>query len=998
MGKKFLSILACMLMTASMALAQKQITGTVVDAESGEVLIGVAVRIPNTTTGVLTDVNGRFSITLPAGKNSLNFSYMGMKPATITARDGMKVLMETDTKAMDEVVITGYGTGRKLGSIVGAVSTVSSAKLEKAVTPNFTDALAGQVAGLNVMSSSGDPTVSANIRMRGVNSIESSLEPLYILDGAPISKTVFNTINPADIQSITVLKDAASTAIYGSRAANGVIVITSRKGKFNERANLTVRAQVGFSTPVSDGIKVMNSEQYMQFRDLIGQPLSQNVKDLINNYGITTNWRDEVIQSAPTYTFDAAMSGGSESINYFISLNHHDQQGIIEHSGMHRTTLRTNIEARLNKWFKAGVQANLGTNTYDQNAESNAVADGEGVYLTSPMVFARMAMPYDSPYYYTIDDNSKVIYGDRAQRLPYSNLNTPWFVNSQREQSRKRLTLNVNAFEQINPVQGLTIRAQQAIDGYEYTLSSVYFPYDKIVTPMGSTIPAKTGGSSQDSFTRYTSYTFTHTAEYKHNWGKHGFTALLGQESIFTRSRGFGVYTSGQTDKRMMRLTDATTVAVGDLSDSRYEESFNSFFTTLSYNFAEKYFFDASYRADGSSRFAPGHRWGNFYSFGAMWDIKRENFMKNVKVIDILKLRASYGLVGNASGTGAYGYFGTIGRGSLYNGESSLGVGSPSNNTLTWEKVGSLNVGVTLGLWDRVLLNVDAYRKKTTDMLMEIPYSYTTGFSGGMGNIGAMINKGVDVDINVDIIKNKNIHWSAKGNLNYNKNVITELFGGRNEYVLANYGLKYEVGHSVGEFYSVRFAGVDSRDGKPMWLDKNGNITKVYNEEENSVLTGQNYFSPWSGGFGTTFEWKGLSVTMDFQWAAGKYMTNNDNYFIKNANFGASYNQAVDMLNVWTTPGQVTDIPAYGEQVQFDTHLIENSSFLRMKNLIVQYTLPKKWMADTKTLKNVKVFFVGRNLFTATKFSGYDPEPETNVFIYNYPNTRQFVFGAEVTF
>ena len=372
MGKKILSFLACMLMTTSMALAQKQITGTVVDAESGEPLIGVAVRVPDSSVGVLTDIDGKFSITLPAGKKSLNFSFMGMKPATLTARDGMKVLMETDTKAMGEVIITGYGTGRKLGSVVGAVSTISSAKLEKAVTPNFTDALAGQVSGLSVLSSSGDPTLSAEVRMRGVNSISSSLEPLYILDGAPVNKSVFNTLNPADIQSITVLKDAASTAIYGSRAANGVIVITSRKGKFNERANLTVRAQAGFSTPVSDGIEVMNSEQYMQFRELIGQPLSQNVKDVINNYGISTNWRDEVIQSAPTYTFDAAMSGGSENINYFISLNHHDQQGIIEHSGMHRTTLRSNIEGRLNKWFKAGVQINLGTNTYDQNAEANA--------------------------------------------------------------------------------------------------------------------------------------------------------------------------------------------------------------------------------------------------------------------------------------------------------------------------------------------------------------------------------------------------------------------------------------------------------------------------------------------------------------------------------------------------------------------------------------------------------------------------------------------------
>ena len=994
MGKKFLSILACMLMTASMALAQKQITGTVVDAESGEALIGVAVRVPDTSAGVLTDVDGKFTITLPAGAKNLNFSFMGMKPATLAARDGMKVLMETDTKAMDEVIITGYGTGRKLGSVVGAVATVSSAKLEKAVTPNFTDALAGQVSGLSVLSSSGDPTTSATIRLRGVNSINSSNAPLYILDGAPVTSTVFNTLNPADIQSITVLKDAASTAIYGSRAANGVIVITSRKGKFNERANLTVRAQGGFSSSVSDGLTMMNSDQYIQFRDMIGQPVSQAIKDIVDNYGIDTNWRNEVLNStAPTYTFDAAMSGGGENVNYFISLDHHNQKGNIDQSGMYRTTLRSNIEGRLNKWFKAGLQLNLGTNTYEQNNE----AESDDLYTSNPMLFSRLALPYDSPYYYSIDDDGKIIYGDRAQKLKYSGLTAPWWVNKNREYTSKRLTLNINAFEQINPIQGLTLRAQQAIDGYDYTREGKYFPYEKFTTPMGSTVSASEG-YTREQFSRYTSYTFTHTAEYKHNWGQHGLTALLGQESIYSRSNAFSVYTEGQTDPRQVRLTDGTTVAIGNLTDTRAEESFNSFFTTWSYNFAEKYFFDASYRADGSSRFAPGHRWGHFYSFGGMWDIKKENFMKDVKVIDILKLRASYGLVGNASGAGSYDYYGTIGRGNLYNGQSSLGIGSPSNQTLTWEKVGSLNVGVTLGLWDRVLLNVDAYRKKTTDMLMEIPYSYTTGFGGGMGNIGAMVNKGVDVDVNVDVIKNKDIHWSVKGNFNYNKNEITELFAGRDEYILANTGLKLEVGHPYGEFYSVRYAGVDSRDGKPMWLDKNGNVTKVYNEEENSVFTGQNRYAPWSGGFGTTFEWKGLSITMDFQWAARKYMTNNDNYFLRNANFGTSYNQSVEMLNVWTTPGQVTDIPAYGEHVQFDTHLIENASFLRMKNLIIQYTLPKKWIAATKGIKNAKIFFVGRNLLTATKFSGYDPEPDINLVKFNYPNTRQFVFGAEVTF
>lgn len=866
--------------------------------------------------------------------------------------------------------------------------------MEKAVTPNFTDALAGQVSGLSVLTSSGDPSKSASIRLRGINSINSSSTPLFILDGAPISSTMFNTLNPSDIQNITVLKDAASTAIYGSRAANGVIVITSNKGKLNEKANLVVKGQYGFSTPVSDGLQMMNSQQYIQFRDMIGQPVSQSVKDLVNNYGISTNWRDEVLSNnAPTYTVDAALTGGSENINYYLSFNHHSQEGLIEQSKMHREALRANVEARLNRWFKAGVQANLGTNSYQQNNE----AEASDLYTSNPMIFSRLALPYDAPNYYSFDEEGNIIWGNRADKLKYSGLSHPSFVNENRSYKKNNLTLMLNAFEQLNPIEGLTIRAQQAMDGYDYTTDNRYIPYEAFTTPMGSSVAASEGYVS-NSFQRYASYTFTHTIEYRKKVKGHNFSALLGQESIFSRSRSFGVFTEGQTDPRQLRLTDGTSIAIGNLSDSRAEESFNSFFATFAYDFDGKYFLDASYRADGSSKFAPGHRWGHFYSVGGMWDLKKENFLKDVDWLDVLQARATYGLVGNSTGAGSYDYYGLFGTGSMYNGQSSMGISNPSNSTLTWEKVGSFNAGVSFGFLDRVVLNVDAYRRKTTDMLMEIPFSYTTGFGGGMGNIGAMVNKGFDADVNVKILKSNDFDWTFKANVNYNKNEITELFAGRDEYIIANTGMKLEVGKPYGEFYMVEFAGVDPRDGKPMWYDIDGNLTKVYNEERDSKFTGKQRFAPWSGGFGTSFSWKGLSITADFAWQAGKYMTNNDNYFLKNANQGTAFNQAVDMLNIWTKPGDITDIPKYGEQVQFDTHLLEDASFLRMKNLIVQYSFPEKWMKATKGIQNAKVFFVGRNLFTATKFSGYDPEPDINLVKFNYPNTRQFVFGMELTF
>ena len=992
MKRKLTLMLLCMVATIS-AWAQSAITGTVVSSTDSEPVIGASVKVKGATQGTVTDVNGKFTINVQQGK-TLVISYIGMQTAEVAAKNNMVVNLVADDTQLDEVVVLGYGTQKKIGSVVGAVSTVSSAKLEVAVTPNFTDALAGQVAGLSVLSSSGDPTASANIRLRGVNSINSSNEPLYILDGAPVSSSVFNTLNPADIQNITVLKDAASTAIYGSRAANGVIVITSRKGRFNERANITLRAQYGVSSAVSDGIEMMNSEQYIKFRDLIGQPVSDDIRNLVSKYGISTNWRDEVLDSsAPTYTLDATMTGGGEMSTYYLSFNHHNQEGIIDQSGMHRETLRANIDAKLNNYFKVGFQANLGSNTYETNNEASA----DDLYLTNPMIFARMAMPYDSPYYYKIDDSGKLTWGDRSDMLYYSNMQTPWFTNNNREVNRQRITMNLNVYQQLTPIKGLTLRAQQAIDAYETRLSNIGYPYEAFKTPMGSAI-GKRDGWAQESFTRYTSYTFTHTAEYKLNLDKHFFNVLLGEESIFSKSRSFGVLASGQTDVRQLRLTDATTVSIDNLSDSRAEEAFNSLFGTLSYNFSEKYFIDFTMRADGSSRFAPDHRWGKFYSVGAMWDAKQENFLKNVSWLDMAKFRVSYGTTGNASGTGSYGYLGLFGAGSNYNGQASIGIAQPSNSTLTWETVAALNIGTTLRFVDLVTLNFDFYQKKTSDMLMEIPYSYTTGFGGGIGNIGAMKNTGFDAEVVVDILKTKDINWTFKANVNYNKNKITELFAGRDEYIIANTGLKLEVGKPWGEFYYVRYAGVDPRDGMPMWYDKNDNLTKVFNEEEDAVFVGKQRYAPWNGGFGTTFTWKGLSITADFAWQADKYMINNDNYFVMNANMGTNYNQSTDMLNVWTTPGQITDIPAYGEQVQFDTHLLENASFLRMKSLIVQYTLPKKWVAATHALQNAKIFFTGRNLFTITSFSGYDPEPDINLVKFNYPNTRQYVVGLELTF
>ena len=987
---------ACLFLSIGMAMAQTHVSGIVTSSEDGEPVIGATVKVVGSqTAGTVTDIEGRFSLSVSKPGVELEFSSIGMVSKRVKASENMTVVLQVDSHTLEQVVITGYGSAKKLGSVVGSIASVDKKKLESIVTPNFTDALAGQVSGLSVLSGAGDPSQSATIRLRGINSIQSSSQPLFILDGAPIDAAFYATLNPADIESITVLKDAASTAIYGARAANGVIVLTSKQGKYSEQVSLSVRAQYGIAGPTSDGVEMMNSKQYVKFRDLIGQPVSDEVRTLVDKYNINTNWRDEMIDNAaPTLDVNATMQGGGQTVNYYVSFNHHKQDGLIEMSKMHRNTLNARINARLNRFFKIGFTTNLGVQRYSQNAEWSATGT---IYAANPLVFARKAMPFDTPYQYTIDENGKMIKGDRAIGLKYSGMVMPWWYNAHRNYYRNKLTLNTSVTETFTPLEGLTFQALQSINGLESMNHGSISPYDAFVDGMGNKIDAMPGSVSA-STSRYYQFTLSHTAEWRKQFGDHYVGILLGEETRIERSRGLSAYSEGQTDSRLLLLPHGTTVTPGDLGDSFGEEVANSLFANAEYNYKEKYYVTGSIRRDGSSKFAPGHRWGTFWSAGAKWDLKKEDFLKDVEWLNDLSLSVNYGTTGNDSGTGSYSYLGTYGVGGLYNGESSLGIASMSNPDLTWETTAKWNVGLNFSIFDRAHFQVDFYRNKSTDMLMSIPYSMTTGFSSGIGNVAAMTNTGVEANVDVDILKTKDFYWSFKANVGYNKNEITELFQGRDEYVLASTGLKMAVGHAYGEFYQVRFAGVDPQTGAPLYYDKDGNKTKKFNEERDAVFLGKKRYAPWTGGFGTNFRYKNVSLIADFAWVAGKYMLINDDYFIANPQLATGWNQRVEMLNIWTTPGQITDIPGAKYDVQFTDQMLQNASFLRMKTLSIQYEFPKKWMQATRYIKGVKVFGIARNLFTITPFEGYDPEPDQNLVQFNYPNTRQFVFGAEISF
>ena len=1005
MKKLFLLLMAVMLTTVT-GLAQV-IHGTVVSAADDEPLVGASI-VTKGSGAAVTDVDGKFAIHVAPGTH-ITISYVGYATQTLPAAEGMVVKLAQADNVLNDVVVTGYGTGKKLGSIVGAVNVVGTQTLEDTPSANFVDALQGQVPGLAIFSNTGEPSsVPSSIRIRGVNSLSGNT-PLFICDGAPATSSIFTTLNPSDIESVTVLKDAASTAIYGSRAANGVIVITTKKGRYSEDATVTVRANAGWSSQANDKIDMMTSEEFVRFRDLVHTPVSNEVRDFVNKYGINTDWKDYLIKDhALLYSVDARIQGGTEKTRYYLSLADYYQDGLIDRSDITRQTLRFNLDSKLKNWLQVGISANVGFEKYATNNAANSESSNSGIYSNNPFYMVYNLLPYDSPYYYSFNENGDIVFGDRAKYYHYSQTTDPNYVNRKTfNGKRTNLTAMVTLYEQIMPVKGLTIRAQQNVNAYDYRNSASRPQQQNEITPMGDVIKLEDiDAYSSESFQRWYQFTYTNTAEYKFTINDaHDLSFLIGQESIITRNHNFGVSTSGQPNYIQNLLTQGTTVTMDDVSHGKSESIMNSYFLTGSYSFADKYFLDAAVRRDGSSKFAPGHRWGTFWSVGAMWDMAKEEFIHTNEWFSDLKLRVNYGTAGNSSGIGNYDYFGTVGSGSVYNGNNATGISGMSNDHLTWETVKSFDVGVDAAFFNSKLRgSVDFYVKNTENMLMEVPYSFTTGWSGGTANVGSMRNMGVDVDLHYNILQTRDWYVGLDVNFGYNKNTITELFNGLESFTIPGTGITYRKGQNPFTITQVRYAGVDPRDGQQMWYDKDGNLTKHFDESD-EVDLGKSFIAPWNGGFGINARWKGLSLRADFNWSAKKYIFNATNWYIRDPSVAVqrNTNAAVELLNVWTKPGDVTDIPnivdLYGvpQEIQPDSRWVESSSFLRLKNLTIAYSLPKTWM-DAVKMKDVTLHFTGRNLLTFTSFNGVDPEYEGNVVQMMYPNTRQFEFGLEVSF
>ena len=986
----FFTVMVMLLASAS-AFAQNMTVSGVVTDSNDVPLIGATVMVEGTQTGTSTDVDGAFSLTAPKN-GTLVVSVIGYatKNIPVNGQSFITVQLEEDAEFLDATIVIGYGSGQKIGNIVGSVATVSSDEIASRPSGNISDALQGKVAGLQIFNSSGEPQSSVSIKLRGTSSLNLSNAPLYILDGVPVSSSVFSTLNPQDIENISILKDASSTAIYGSRAANGVIYISTKKGKKGEKATVSVRAQYGVSTLTKYNFDMMNAEELIRFEEICdpvttSTPEYQARKAFILGNNIDFDWLDYLYDSAaPVMQADASLRGATETTNYYVSLGYYSEEGTYKYnSGMDRFNIRANLDTQIAKWLKFGINLSLSYKKYSTITT--------GWYSQSPILVAVTELPYRTPYEIIHNPDGTISFGDVKQTYDWNGTMDLHEYYKNTYNNKDDFAIMGQTYFLLTPMKGLTIRAAQAIDAYDYTSQSVANP---------SFTPYTYRGRTTRYFERYYQLSSTNTIEYKTDINQdHFFTALLGHESLYKNSRFFSATGTGLTDDRLVEFAATTDIESWD--GYTQESAFNSFFANFNYSYRDRYFVDASVRTDGSSLFGRNHRYATFYSVGGMWKAKNEAFLQDAHWLNDLSLSVSYGTTGNSGLSSWYASQGLVGTGPKYNGNAGWALAQVPNADLTWETVATLNVGLRARFFDRFGVGVEFYDKASSDLLMEIPYSGTTGHSGGWGNIAAITNRGVDLEGDVDLIHTRNIYWGVRANVNYNKNEITKLYQGLDELAFPDAGLKYQVGKSSTLVYTQIFGGVDPLDGSPMWYDLNGNLTKTFSNEIMQFWgDDKDATAAWSGGFSTNFSWKGLGINADFSWVGDRWIWMNEYYYTRNPQnqlFNSNFERK--MLDIWQKPGDVTDIPKYGTTFQFDTSVYSNASFLRLKNLSISYSFPKALLEKTKAITGLKVYATARNLWTVTGFEGYDPEVGySNGTAGLYPNSRQIVFGAEITF
>ena len=993
---KRLTILLTFLVSVSLGLQAQglQITGSVISAEDGSPLPGVSVVVKGTTVGTVTDFDGNYSITVPQGANTLVFSFVGMRTQEVAIGESaiLDVVLETDAVRMDEVVVIGYGTSTREAS-TGSVGVVKSDEIQDIPEVSFDKMLAGKVAGVHVTAQSGQPGAATQMRVRGISSLNAGTEPLYIVDGIPVisgNQTYFTntgnalaSINPNDIESISILKDAAAASIYGSRAANGVVIITTKSGAAG-KSKVNFKASYGISSLANDNnFDILTPEQLVDYRRAAMVNSGMDPDDPSNPYYTPyslleqpmNNWMRAVTRYGNLQNYELSVSGGNDKTSHYTSAAYGNNEGVFYGVDYKKYQLRSNIDHSISDRLRMGVKLNA------FHSKQNDVAM-QSLYYVNPIFAACGILPWtpikneDGTYNLTIPE--------------WANSN-PLATAEHDDQWEYQNNLMATGYVEWEPIPGLKFKSNNSIkyiDGEGRRYWSPEADYSGTAT-------------LQTSRTKFRSITTSNTVSYTKYFSNHNLNILGGFEAHDYLENSYYIY-SRNVDPN---IPFPNTSTAGD-DEGDYDEemiSLASFFGILDYNYDSRYYLRASLRTDGSSRFGENNRWGTFYSVGVSWNIHNETFLENINAINLLKVRASYGISGNDR-IGAYEQFGVYSS-REYNSVSGMAPDRPANPDLTWELNTSYNAGVDFGLFNRVSGTIEYYYRLTSDMLLDVPLSYTSGFASLRQNVGELKNTGIEALVNVNVLSGT-VRWNVGANLAANRSEILDL-AGQDEIIDGR--LIHRVGESLYNYYLYDFAGVNPVNGEGLWYNHPNPddpdekvLTNLYSEAT-KIIAG----SPEPkilGGINTDLSWNGLTLSVNLEYKYGNKVSVEELHYLASDGYWFGNNQVNTVLDYWKEPGDITKTPkplvynTTNSNGYYNTRYMYDGSYLRIKNITLSYTLPSSVVSKIK-LANLRVYGSAVNAYTFHNVDFWDPERGVSGLEFGmYPMSKSFVVGLDLTF
>lgn len=993
---------------------RETVSGVIIDANTQETIVGASVMLKGSSQGTVTDIDGKFSLSVSKLPVTLVVSYVGYqkKEVKVSSLDGaLTISLTEDTQMMDEVIVTGYGTFKK-SAYAGSAANVKADKIADVPSVSFQDMLQGNATGVQFTSASGQPGASSSINIRGMGSINAANTPLYVIDGVPMISgnissldsdsglDIMSTINTNDIQSITVIKDAAAASLYGSRAANGVIIITTKQGQ-QGKPKISLQADWGFSDFAMEYRPVMSGQQRRDYiynglyagalRDGESEEDAKSYADEnIDTYAPVpwcgfVDWDDVLFKKGSHQQYEASLSGGTDKFKYYSSLSYLKQEGITQRSGLERLSGRLNVD------YKATNKLTLGANILFSSVNQDVYS--EGFTYTSPFYSSRSAVTPSDPVYNEDGTwNRELIrIGDRNPALANE-------YDSQREYVTRTFNTIYGQYEFIKDLKFKTT-----------------FSYDYITTkgkdwadPRTSNGDDINGGMSKKFYERR-KMMWGNQLTYKQTFANvHHLDELLGYE-IDDQYRDYlsGYATNFATPDKNDISNGKKTESVGG-SDSRTRMV--SYIGRVNYDYDNKYFLGLSYRVDGSSRLQRSHRWGNFWSVSGAWRIIDEDFMKPVSDwLTDLKLRASYGVNGTLP-SDYYGYMALSSLSNGYNEQPAIIISQLANDNLKWETNYNLNLGLDFSLFNRVNVTLEYYLRNTKNLLMDSPVSMTTGFSSYLMNVGQLRNQGVELEINSTNFKTKDFEWKTTFNLSHNTNKVVNLDGDQTEIVSGTQ--IHKIGHSYRTFYMIEFAGINPENGNPQFykndLLEDGSYNKEITEnasEAKSIMLDKHAEPNVTGGLYNSFRYKWFDLSFLFNYQFGGWSYDTWAQKTEHGGYDMEANIPTYYADSWKKPGDVTKYEQFYEKnSRVAMHKITNSrrlhstDFLRLKTFTLGFTLPKQWLSSVG-LSNARIYMSANNLWTWAAWDYYDPESVVNGSATQAtPPLKTVTFGLNVNF